>query len=81
MLEHIFVKQVTFLVQLSVIVYLYVKSARINTFLIIESTMSIFFLVLGHFEKRERPTVTTDGYRDAIIDCLYKNTNTRNVLS
>lgn len=38
-----------------------------------------FALVLDQFEKRERPKVIADGHRDAIIDCLYKNTNTRDV--
>jgi hypothetical protein len=36
-------------------------------------------LALGQFEKRERPKVIADGHRDAIIDCLYKNTNTGDV--
>ncbi len=34
---------------------------------------------MGQFEKRERPKVIADGHRDAIIDCLYKNTNTGDV--
>ncbi|CAF0946530.1 unnamed protein product [Adineta steineri] len=33
-------------------------------------------ITLGQFEKRERPKVIAEGHRDAIIDCLYKNTNT-----
>ena len=37
------------------------------------------FLAVGQFEKRERPKVIADGHRDAIIDCLYKNTNTGDV--
>ncbi|CAF0955687.1 unnamed protein product, partial [Didymodactylos carnosus] len=36
-------------------------------------------ITLGQFEKRERPKVVADGHRDAIIDCLYKNTNTGNL--
>lgn len=39
------------------------------------------FLAIGQFEKRERPKVIAAGHRDAIIDCLYKNTNTGNVCS
>jgi hypothetical protein len=34
---------------------------------------------VGQFEKRERPKVIAEGHRDAIIDCLYKNTNTGDV--
>ncbi len=37
------------------------------------------FLVIGQFEKRERPKVVAEGHRDAIIDCLYKNANTGDV--
>jgi hypothetical protein len=37
------------------------------------------FLVIGQFEKRERPKVIAEGHRDAIIDCLYKNANTGDV--
>ncbi|CAF3382137.1 unnamed protein product [Rotaria sp. Silwood1] len=33
-------------------------------------------ILLDRFEKRERPQVIAHGHRDAIIDCLYKNTNT-----
>ncbi|CAF0979230.1 unnamed protein product [Rotaria magnacalcarata] len=33
-------------------------------------------LVLDRFEKRERPNVIAHGHRDAIMDCLYRNTNT-----
>jgi hypothetical protein len=36
-------------------------------------------LAVGQFEKRERPKVVADGHRDAIIDCLYKNSNTGDV--
>ena len=35
--------------------------------------------VVDQFEKRERPKVIASGHRDAIIDCLYKNTNTKDV--
>ncbi|CAF4415356.1 unnamed protein product, partial [Rotaria magnacalcarata] len=36
-------------------------------------------IIVDQFEKRERPRVIADGHRDAIIDCLYKNTNTRDL--
>lgn len=39
----------------------------------------LFRVAVGQFEKRERPKVIADGHRDAIIDCLYKNTNTGDV--
>jgi hypothetical protein len=41
--------------------------------------MIFFCLAVGQFEKRERPRVIADGHRDAILDCLYKNTNTGDV--
>lgn len=37
------------------------------------------FLVIGQFEKRERPKVIAEGHRDAVVDCLYKNSNTGDV--
>ena len=40
---------------------------------------SVSLAAVGQFEKRERPKVIADGHRDAIIDCLYKNTNTGDV--
>jgi hypothetical protein len=47
-----------------------------------QATKSIgLFSAVGQFEKRERPKVIADGHRDAIIDCLYKNTNTGDVIS
>ena len=42
-------------------------------------TLSFSLSAVGQFEKRERPKVIADGHRDAIIDCLYKNTNTGDV--
>ncbi|CAF0865975.1 unnamed protein product [Adineta ricciae] len=36
-------------------------------------------ITVGQFEKRERPKVIADGHRDAVIDCLYKNSNTGNL--
>jgi hypothetical protein len=37
------------------------------------------FSAIGQFEKRERPRVIADGHRDAVLDCLYKNSNTGDV--
>lgn len=34
---------------------------------------------MERFEKRERPPAIVQGHRDAILDCLYKNTNTGDV--
>ncbi len=76
--EHIFVKQVISLAQLLVIAFIYVKLVR-------RKSVSIFkriiycFSVIAQFEKRERPKVIAEGHRDAIIDCLYKNSNTGDV--
>jgi hypothetical protein len=57
-----------------------VKLVRTNIFLFIKQKRIMNgFLVIGQFEKRERPKVIADGHRDAIIDCLYKNSNTGDV--
>ena len=60
-----------------VIVCIYEKSVRKHQWSVRESMLQ--FLAIGQFEKRERPKVIAAGHRDAIIDCLYKNTNTGNV--
>jgi hypothetical protein len=41
--------------------------------------MQLREIVLGRFEKRERPTVVAQGFREAVINCLYRNTNTEDI--
>jgi hypothetical protein len=41
--------------------------------------MQLREIVLGRFEKRERPTVTAQGFRESVINCLYRNTNTEDI--
>ena len=78
--EPISVKQRISLVQRLVIVFTYAKLVRSNSLLSLsESELAIDFLVIGQFEKRERPKVIAEGHRDAVIDCLYKNSNTGDV--
>lgn len=43
------------------------------------NTMQLREIVLERFEKRERPTVIAQGFREAVINCLYRNTNTEDI--
>lgn len=79
-MERIFAKPGTSSVLPSAIECIYVKSVGHPLLIWTASFKTICHrLGLGQFEKRERPKVIADGHRDAIIDCLYKNTNTGDV--
>lgn len=43
------------------------------------NTMQLREIVLGRFEKRERPKVIAQGFRESVINCLYRNTNTEDI--
>ena len=36
-------------------------------------------IVLDRFEKRERPNVIAQGFRESVINCLYNNKNTEDI--
>jgi hypothetical protein len=41
--------------------------------------MQLREIVLDRFEKRERPNVIAQGFKEAVINCLYNNKNTEDV--
>jgi hypothetical protein len=41
--------------------------------------MQLREIVLDRFEKRERPNVIAQGYRESVINCLYNNKNTEDI--
>ena len=41
--------------------------------------MQLREIVLDRFEKRERPNVIAQGYRESVINCLYNNKNTEEI--
>lgn len=41
--------------------------------------MQLREIVLDRFEKRERPNVIAQGFKEAVIDCLYNNKNTEDI--
>ncbi len=51
-----------------------------NTFGTVNSNMmQLREIVLDRFEKRERPPVIAQGYRESVINCLYNNKNTEDI--
>lgn len=41
--------------------------------------MQLREIVLDRFEKRERPKVIAQGFKESVIDCLYNNKNTEDI--
>ena len=41
--------------------------------------MQLREIVLDRFEKRERPNVIAQGFRESVINCLYNNKNTEDI--